>query len=443
VCPSPDLPVVVVGAGLAGLACARELGARGLPVQVLEASDGVGGRVRTDRVDGFLLDRGFQVLLAGYPEAQAQLDLEALDLRPFYPGAIVQRDGHAVTVGDPRRHPVAALGALRGGLATPVDGVAMARLLLRSRRLLREGLDRDGTPGDGQSTAAALRDAGLSDRIVDGFLRPFLTGITLDAELAVSARFMHFVLGSFVAGPTVVPAAGMQAIPEQLAAGLPLGTVRLGTRVVDVAGDAVTLTGGVRVDAAAVVVAVDGPQAARLLPGLPAPGSLSSTAVWFDAPASPTAGRPVLVLDGDAGRTGPVNNVAVLSDVAPGYAPAGRALVNASLPSGRGEAFDDEALDAAIRAQLRGWFGTAVDGWNRLRIDRIAHAQPRQDPGTLDPPQRPVRRDAGVWVCGDHRDTASINGALASGRRTGVEVAVALRESALTGHPTAEVTGGT
>ncbi len=422
-----DLPVLVVGAGLAGLACARELTARGVPVQVLEASDGVGGRVRTDRVDGFLLDRGFQVLLAGYPEAKAQLDLRALDLQAFYPGAVVRRGGRAVGVGDPRRHPLAALGALRGGLATPGDGVAMARLLLRSRAALLYGLDALGS--DDVTSAQALQAAGLSDRLVNGFLRPFLTGITLDADLQVSARFMHFVLGSFLAGPTAVPAAGMQAIPEQLAAGLPVGTVRLGTRVVDADADGVVLTGGVRVDAAAVVVAVEGPEAARLLPGLPAVESLSTTAVWFDAPQSPTGGRPVLVLDGDG--SGPVNNVAVLSDVAPGYAPPGRALVNASLPSGRGEDLDDEALDGAVRAQLRGWFGPAVDGWRRLRIDRIAHAQPRQDPGALDPPQRPVRRDRGLWVCGDHRDTASINGALASGRRTGAEVAVALREAAL------------
>lgn len=421
--------MIVVGAGLAGLACARELHRRGVAVQVLEASDAVGGRVRTDRVDGFLLDRGFQVLLAGYPEARAQLDLDALDLRPFYPGALVQRGGRQVRVADPRRHPVAALGALRGGLATPADGVAMARLLWHSRASVTHGLDHAGGH-DEQSAIDALRAAGLSARLVDGFLRPFLTGITLDPELAGSARFMRFVLGSFLAGPTAVPAAGMQAIPDQLAAGLPVGTVRLGARVVDADEDGVTLTGGVRVDAAAVVVATEGPAAAHLLPALPDPGGLGTISLWFDAPTSPTGGQPLLVLEGDGDRGALVNNVAVLSDVAPGYAPAGRSLVNASLPDGRGGDLDDDALDLAVRRQLRGWFGAQVDAWRLLRIDRIAHAQPRQPPGTLDPPQRPVRRHGGLWVCGDHRDTASINGALASGRRAAVEVAVTLGERA-------------
>ncbi len=242
----------------------------------------------------------------------------------------------------------------------------------------------------------------------------------------MSARFSRFVLGSFLAGPTVVPAAGMGALPEQLAASLPVGTVRLGSRVVEVDEDGVTLTGGVRVDASAVVVAVEGPEAAQLVRGLPDPGSVSTTALWFDAPASPRPGG-ALVLDGDG--TGPVNNVAVLSDVAPSYAPAGRSLVNASLAGIAPD--DDDALDARVRVQLRGWFGDGVDAWRRLRVDRITHAQPLQEPGALDPRQRPVRQREHLWVCGDHRDTASLNGALASGRRTGAEVASALRERAL------------
>ncbi len=413
-----SLPVVVVGAGLAGLSCARELLARGREVLVLEASDGVGGRVRTDRVDGFLLDRGFQVLLSGYPECRRQLDYAALDLQPFFPGAVSQRGGEAITVADPRKHPLQALGALNG-LATPADALALLKLLAASRRTVKEGLAAGGP--DEETTEQAL--SGLSPALRDGFFRPFLAGITLDPTLAVSARFSRFVLGSFLNGDTVVPARGMGALPEQLAARLPAGTVRLGTRVVGVDEDGVTLTGGVRVDAAAVVLATSGSDAAQLVRGLPDPGAVSTTCLWFDAPASPRPGGK-LVLDGDG--TGPVNNVAVLSDVAPQYAPAGRALVNASLSGLAAE--DDDALEVRAKAQLRGWFGPRVDGWRRLRVDRIAHAQPKQEPGALDPPQRPVRRTERLWICGDHRDTASLNGALASGRRAGEEVAVALRE---------------
>nr|MBA2348879.1 FAD-dependent oxidoreductase [Solirubrobacterales bacterium] len=170
---------------------------------------------------------------------------------------------------------------------------------------------------------------------------------------------------------------------------------------------------------------VEGPEAARLLAGLPDPGSVATTCLWYDAPASPQPGG-ALALDGQG--SGPVNNLAVLSDVAPTYAPAGRALVNASM-SGLAEEADD-VLDATVRGQLRGWYGPQVDRWRRLRVDRIEHAQPVQLPGVLEPPQRPVRRGPGLWVCGDHRDTASLNGALVSGRRTAVEVTTTLRERA-------------
>jgi phytoene dehydrogenase-like protein len=418
-------PVVVVGAGLAGLAAARELQARGLDAVVLERSDGVGGRVRTDSVEGFLLDRGFQVLLAGYPEAARVLDYDALELRAFYPGALVRTQGRFVRVADPRRRPHDAIRAL-GPIATPGDLPALARLLWRSVRALRAGLD---TRRPETSARAALEAAGCSQRLVDRFLRPFLAGITLEPELAGSSRFVEFVLASFLTGPTAVPARGIGAIPEQLAAALVPGTVRLGAQVVRIGADEVELAGGERVAARAVVVAAEAPAAARLAGDVRDPGAVSTTALWYDAPRSPLPGvggpRGALVLDGDA--AGPVNNLAVMSDVAPGYAPAGRALVNASLP--RLAAGGDEELDAAARAQLRGWFGAEVDGWRLLRVDRIAHAQPRQPPGALDPPVRPLRQGRRLWVCGDHRGTASLNGALGTGRRAGAEVAAALAEA--------------
>jgi hypothetical protein len=221
----------------------------------------------------------------------------------------------------------------------------------------------------------------------------------------------------------------MGAIPQQLADRLRPGTVRLGAEVVSAGEDGVELAGGERVAAAAVVVAAEAPAAARLVADVRDPGAVSCTALWYDAARSPLAQargpRATLVLDGDG--TGPVNNLAVMSDVAPGYAPAGRALVNASLPGL--PALGDEALDAAARSQLRDWFGGEVDGWRLLRVDRVAHAQPRQPPGALDPPVRPLRQGRRLWVCGDHRGTASINGALGTGRRAGAEVAAALAEA--------------
>lgn len=404
------MTVAVVGAGLAGLACARRLQATGRDVVVLEESDGVGGRVRTDVVDGFLLDRGFQVLLTGYPAARAQLDLDALGLAPFRPGVVIQLTDAPTRLADPLREP----GAVPAGLTSPAleltDGLRL--LALRAAVQFPDGRTVATRP---QTTALArLHERGFSETVRRRFFRPFLAGVFFDAELSTSSRMMELVFRSFFAGDVAVPATGMRAVPQQLADRLAPGTVRLGTRVTAVAPGRVELDGEV-VEVEHVVVATEGPAAQRLLGAervRVAPGR-GSTTLWWRAPVSPV-GAADLVLDGEG--AGPVNNLAVLSDVAPSYAPAGEHLVAGSVlgvPT-----VGDGELDDAARRQLRGWYGTQVDAWELLRVDRIAWAQPRQDPSDLPTLARPVAVGPGLWVCGDHRDTASIQGALVSGRRT-------------------------
>lgn len=415
-----SLRVVVVGAGLAGLACARRLVAAGRDVVVLEASDGVGGRVRTDVVDGFACDRGFQVLLTGYPEARSVLDMAALQLRPFLPGAAVRIGGAWRTVADPRRRPVDAPAGLVAPVGSLVDKARVALLGLRSSRWPADG----PAGGADTSTARWLADAGLSPAIVARVIGPLLAGVLLDPELATSARQARFVFRTLAAADTAVPAAGMGAVPAQLASRLPVGTVRLYTPVRSVAPRSVALGDGSTVGAAAVVVATSGPVAAGLLPGTVVdPGSRRVGCVWYAAAVAPRlAGRArpgaerAILLDGE--RSGPVNNAVVMSAINPACAPAGQGLVAASVLDGPVLGTGDEELDAAVRAQLQGWFSGGVARWRTLRVDRIDHAQPRQPPGTFTTaPRRPVRTDTGVYVCGDHRDNGSIQGALLSGRR--------------------------
>jgi phytoene dehydrogenase-like protein len=413
-----DLPVVVVGAGLAGLACATTLHAAGVPVRVIEASDGVGGRVRTDEVDGFLLDRGFQILLTAYPEAHRQLDLDALDLRSFEPGALVWRDGRGSVLSDPFRRPSRALATA----LAPVGSIAdKARIGLLRARL---GRVHPGTllEGPDETTEARLRRLGFSDDIVDAFFRPLFGGVQLDPTLQSSARMFEVLFRMFADGDAAVPAAGMGAIPAQLAARLPEGTIELGERVTAVQADAVTTTRHGRTAARATVVACEGPAAAHLLDLPPVP-SKPVACVWFAADEPPVEDR-LVILDG-TGR-GPVLNVAVMSNVAPTYAPPGRHLVAAAMP---GLHDGDEELLA--RAQLRSWWGSQVDGWTHLRTHRIAHGQPAQPP-PLRPKQRVALGD-GRFVCGDHRDTASIQGALFSGRRCALAVLDHLRAGAPAG----------
>ena len=405
-------PVVVVGAGLAGLACARELVVRGREVVVLEASDGVGGRVRTDVVHGFQLDRGFQVHLTSYPEAARVLDHAALDLRAFQPGALVWHGGRAHRVGDPFRRPADLLPTLRAPIGSLADKVRIALL----RRRVRSRTPAELLRGPDGATGDALREAGFSPVIIDRFFQPFLAGVLLDPDLATSRRLFDVYWRSFADGEAVLPSAGIGAIPTQLASALPEGTVRLGSTVVEVRPGRVALGDGTALAAGAVVVATEGPAAARLL-GIPDPGSRPVCCVWFGADEPPWE-EPVLLLDGE-GR-GPASNVVVHTNVAPSYAPPGAALVACAVvgPGGTGLADD-------VRDQLRRWFGSVVDSWRHLRTDVIPHGQPLQLPPFA--PVRPVRHSPGTYVCGDHRDTASIQGALHSGRRAAEAVDADLR----------------
>ncbi len=410
---SPDggAPVIVVGAGLAGLSCAVHLHEAGHPVEIHEAADGVGGRVRSDIVDGFTLDRGFQVALTAYPEMHRQLDMDALDLRAFEPGALVWRNGRGSVVSDPFRRPTSLFSTATAPIGNLLDKARIALLRSRLRRVHPARL----LAGDDMTTADALDADGFSSTMIDRFFRPLVGGIQLDPELTDSRRMFDIIFRMLADGDSVVPAAGMQAIPDQLAARLPDDAIHLGHRVCDTTPTSITIDGGRRIAASAVIVATDGPTASELL-DIGEVGSKAAGCVYFAADTAPSDTKCV-VLDGTG--AGPVLNVAIMSNVAPSYAPPGRHLIAAALP-GRA----DGDLETAARSQLRGWWGAQVDGWDHLATYRIPHGQPRQAPPFA--PKQSVRLDDGRFVCGDHRDTASIQGALYSGRRCAEAVAAHL-----------------
>jgi phytoene dehydrogenase-like protein len=412
--------VLIVGAGLAGLACARRLRERGVTCLVLEASDEPGGRVRTDEVDGFRLDRGFQVLLTAYPEAKRVLDYDALRLGRFNSGVIIRRGGRFHRLFDPRRHPTEALSAARSPLLTWADRFRLVKLWSEVRRGTPEQLLHRGHERTTEDEWRALR---LSDFAIDGLLAPFFRGVFLQRNLTTSARLFRYTFRMFAEGYAALPRGGMQAIPRQLAAGLGDGAIRYHARVAAVNGASVELDGGERVEARAVVVATEGPEAVRLLGEVVAPvsGKAKRTSNVYFAADRPPVLEPTLVLNGEGPSDGIVNNVTVPSIVAPGYAPGGQALVSAAVIDEVGT--PGEAVEQAAREQLTRWFGEQVASWRHLRTYEIPYALPPMDPPTLEHPERAVRIGSGVYVCGDHRDQASIQGALASGRRVADAVA--------------------
>jgi glycine/D-amino acid oxidase-like deaminating enzyme len=401
-----DADVLVVGAGLAGLTCAIRLHEAGRHVRLLEASDGVGGRVRTDVVDGYRLDRGFQVLLTGYPAAQRWFRYDDLDLRPFSPGVVIRRGGAFHRLADPLQDPLRSVGAAFSPVVTIPDGL---RLLAWRRHVTGQVLARSPQ----LPTQRLLDRKRFSEAVISSFFQPFLAGTFFDPDMTTSSRVTELVFRSFFQGGVSVPARGMQRLPEQLADRLPARTVHLGARVEAVRDGEVAVAGGDPVQADHVVVATEGPVAAELLGadtlGHVAPGRGTVT-LWYAAERSPI-GAPDLVLDADG--SGPANNVAVMSDVAAPYAPEGASLVAVSTV-GTDHGTD---VDRDVRRQLTGWYGGEVASWQLLRTDVIPYAQPRQDVEDLPTLAREVRVGDRTWVCGDHRDTASIQGALVSGRR--------------------------
>ena len=397
--------VVIVGAGLAGLAAATHLARHGVAACVLDSGNDVGGRVRTDIVEGFRLDRGFQLYNPAYPEGQRVLDHDALALKPFIAGAQVRLRKRRARIADPRRQPSWLVPSALAPLGSPLAEVRFAAYALSRSRMPIDQLEREPDI----TAAQALSDAGIDSALLNRLLRPFLGGVFLESSLSTSRRFMDVVLRSFVRGTPSVPSLGMGEIPAQLARRLPR-PVQLNTAVLELRDTSVVTEHG-PITCRAVIIATDPTAAAGLIPGLVAPPGRSVTTWYHRVPDGHQLadGHAVLTLDGAGG--GPLINSVVLTHAAPSYSAQGETLVSSSALG----VHESTATDDRVRTHLARLYDTDTRAWEQIAVYPIPYALPAMNV-PLDI-RSPVRLERGRYVAGDHRDTASIQGALVSGRR--------------------------
>lgn len=402
--------VIIVGAGMAGLCCANYLNNKNIDFLVLDAAKEVGGRVRTDLEDGFRLDRGFQILLTAYPEAQRLLNYDTLSLMPFDSGAIIRNDERFEQFSNPFKNPSAVFSSITSPIGSFSDKLRTLRLVLDT-----EGITEEVLTQNEESTDHFLRNYGFSDKMMTQFLKPFFGGVFLEDQLATSSAFFKYIFGKFYEGDAVIPANGMQAIPEQLAANLPNHSIRLNCPVERINGTSVYLSSGEKIQGSQVVIATDALQANKLLRQETHHQFNATSCVYFAANESPLQDK-MLVLNPN--RNELIQNLCVPSDIAPNYAPTGKSLISVS--TAYLGATNEQQNIATLKQELTHWFGKDVTEWQHLKSYHIPYALPSFAVGAKNLPLQVADK---IYRCGDYTAYPSLNAAMMTGRKVAEMIA--------------------
>ena len=392
--------MLIVGAGMAGLACALTLHRSGVQFLLFDRDEKVGGRVQTDEIDGYRLDRGFQVLLTAYPEAKRFLDYETLELQSCYSGSRVWYDGKFHQVTDPFRHPFYGVCSIFNPIGSFFDKlrVGMLRLGLKSTRHMPDDL----------STIEALQELGFSCSMIDRFWKPFMRGVFLENDLSTSIRKFEETFRLFAQGETTLPRRGIGEIPRQMANQLPAEQLKLGHSVSEVYPQEIKTKDGKSWEGRAVVLATDFESADRLLELDSKSRNWNSVdCLYYSFPVSDLpVKKPILHLNGSG--QGPINNLSFVSSLTD-CSPQGKELLSVSVIGHKDRKIED--LEFEVSQQLIKWFGSRAKNWKNIKFYRIKHAVPI----CVDTSQE-QKQINNIYRCGDYFGLPSIDSAMKSGR---------------------------
>lgn len=400
--------ITIIGAGISGLTAAIHLHRKGFGVKIIEATDRAGGRIKTDTVNGFLLDRGFQVLLTSYPEAKELLNYESLNLKRFLPGATVLYEEGKFEIADPFRRPSALLATAFAPVGSLKDKV---NTFFLKQKLLSKSIETIFEQKQ-QSSHEQLRGYGFSQKMINRFYKPFFSGIFLEDNLTTPNRMFDFVMKMFSDGDAAVPALGMEEIPKQLLKHLPENCIQYNTKVTSIEGNTIITESGEKIISDTILIATEAnPFIAKYKPGVTL-ARRSVTNVYFEAKEAPSK-KAVVILNA-LNTKEIVNNLTVMSNVSSQYAPKGKVLVSVSCNG----IFDlsDQELTHKIKTELQPWFGQQLTQWQHIKTYKIEYALPKlkelKDTITI----ADVKLNDNLYCCGDHLMNGSINAAMKSGR---------------------------
>ncbi|NRT14368.1 phytoene dehydrogenase-like protein [Flavobacterium sp. 28A] len=400
--------ITIIGAGISGLSAALHLHRQGFAIKIIEASDRVGGRIKTDVIAGFRLDRGFQVLLTAYPEAKKLLDYDALRLKTFLPGATVLYDGGQFEIADPFRRPAALLATAFAPVGSLKD--KFNTFILKNKLIGKsiEGIFLQ----EQKSSLAQLKDYGFSTKMINRFFKPFFSGIFLENNLSTSNRMFDFVMKMFSEGDAAVPELGMEEIPKQLASQLPEGCFVFNTKVIDIKENTIYTSSGAEIQSDIIIIATEATELISKFKSSVETKHHSVTNVYFQANKAPSD-KAVVILNASE-KEKIVANLTVMTNVSKAYAPAGKVLISVSC-NGILD-YTDQELVQKIKSELQPWFGNQVEDWSHLKTYKVNYALPNltvlKDDLTIDD----MKINDNLYCCGDHLLNGSINAAMKSGR---------------------------